>query len=115
MTQPTIRPPHAISLWIQDNVLIAELPNTQDQTAQAHYLRFPHNVYGLTQLVEVLRARDENSRIGSKGDPTQAQTDKELALLAKGFDPSKIKRKEVVKMDEGIRGTIRDILRKAGL
>jgi len=115
MTAPIIKPPHAISLWVDGGVLHVELPGT-DADKKAHVLRLPLNVFGMTHIVNLLQARTASSRIGEKGDPTQFQSNKALAALAKGFDPDKIKRpKPKVTWSAELRAGAREALRKVGL
>jgi hypothetical protein len=110
-----IRPPHAAYIWANNDILFLELPNAQGGN-QTHTLRLPLNVFGLTQAVALLKERGSHSRISTKGDPTQGQTDKAIAELVRGFDPAKVKKgRGQITITEERRSTIRDVLRKVGL
>lgn len=104
-----LRPPSAVTIWIVDNILCVELPNLHGENT--HYLKLPNNVWGMTQLVNIINARDSESRIGTKGDPTQAQAEAEMKRLAKGIDPTVIKRKQSVKTTPEMRSTLKDLVR----
>lgn len=113
MTSP-IKPSHHICLWVTDEILYAELPNPQGDTS--HTLRLPNNVWGLTQAINILKVRNENSRLGERGDPTQAQAEAEMKRLAKGIDPNMITRpRSVVKITPKLRASAQNILRRFGI
>lgn len=114
----TLRPPHAISLWANNEVLYVELPNTHISFGQSHQLKLPLNVYGLTQVVNILRSRSSQSRVGELGDPTQHQADaaiKQMQRAAAGYKGPITKPKAKISATPEQRSTIRDILRKVGI
>ena len=84
----TIKPSHAISIWISKDILYVELPHADGAKGQAHLLRLPNNVWRLTQALNIVKARHESSQLGTKGDPTQAQSEtaiKEMQRKAAGY------------------------------
>lgn len=106
-----IRPAHSIHMWASDNILHLELPSLHG--AKSHFLKLPLNVYGLTQAVEIVKARHSESRIGERGDMTQAQAEKEMADLARKIDPTKITRPKPTMSPEK-RSIVQDVLRRLG-
>lgn len=105
-----IRPPWAASLWQSDEWLYVELPATIGHLA--HTIRVPATVEGMTKILDMLKVRDESSRIGSKGDPTQWQVDRNVV----SYDEGKVKRqKPKDKFSPQIRSGARDVLRKLGM
>ena len=112
MTDTPIRPPFAPYIWSADNILYLESPGPNGKT---HLLRFPLNVFGMTQIVNMLKARSHESRIGEPGDLTQHQTDDEIRRLLKGFPDSKVKRPNKLPMNPERQGIVKDVLRRLGL
>lgn len=82
MTSPTIKPPNAISIWVENNLLIAELPTPDGKLS--HYLRLPLNYVGLNQLVDILKVRRPDSKFAEPGDPNQWQVEKDKNGLTVG-------------------------------
>lgn len=109
----TIKPPNAASLWVTKDILYVELP---DGEGNSHTLRIPNNTFGMAKIVQILTARTEKSKIATKGDLTQFQTDRDIQEAIKGFDLSKIIRPKIkIKPNEGQRGMIREIMRRIGI
>ena len=94
-----LKPPHAISIWASKEILYVELPQAHSGSGQSHQLRLPLNVYGLTQVVNILKARNDLSRLGEKGDQTQFQAEEEI--------------KEMSRKAAGYKGKIKKPLAKA--
>lgn len=109
-------PAYAARIWTDNNVLFLDLPNTLAADRASHTLKLPMNVYGMTQAVEILKARHELSTIGTKGDQTQHQADADIAKLIAGFDPDKVKKpKAKVTMTDNMRASVREIMRRVGI
>lgn len=104
------KPPHAVSIWIKDEILHVELPNLHGGTP--HYLKLPNNVWGMTQLVNILKARKPTSKLGEKGDQTQAQAEAEMKKLAKGIDPMAVKRPHAMPLTPQLKLNIMDVVRR---
>ena len=114
----TIRPPHAISLWANKDILYVELPQANGSGEQSHTIRLPLNVYGLTQAVELLRSREVTSRIGTKGDPTQHQAEasiKDMQKKAAGYTGPITRPKQKLALTPERAMSVRSILRQIGI
>ena len=110
---PIIRPPHAITMWEDDGILVLEMPDATGRTEAVHYLRVPLNTFGLNEAVRILRSRNVRSRIGEKGDPTQFQVNAEMKALAKGYDPALVHRPHPkVHASPETRSRARDLIRR---
>jgi hypothetical protein len=103
-----IKPPWAFSIWCDSNSIFAELPAIGGHTA--HTVKVPNTVVGLKKLLVLAKARDAGSKLGMKGEPTQAQIEKIE------YDPSMIRKaKEKIKFTPAQRIGAREVLRKMGL
>ena len=71
-----LRPPHAAIVWVVDDWVYFELPGTRG--IKSHTIRLPATESGFKAGLQSLRARTENSTIGTGGDPTQHQIRKAL-------------------------------------
>lgn len=67
-----IKPPWAASIWADSDFIYAELP-ALNGAGKAHTIKFTHSTKGISQLLVMIQARSQQSHIGSKGSPTQAQ------------------------------------------
>lgn len=76
-----LKPPHAVSIWASKEILYVELPKADGTPGTSHTLRLPLNVFGLTKCLDIIKARQENSKIGEKGDRTQFQADEEIKQM----------------------------------
>lgn len=109
-----IKPPHAISIWATNDILYAELPNAQTGEGQSHILQLPLNSFGITKCIGILKERSNASKFSTKGDPTQAQTEKAIAEMqrkAAGYT-GPIKKETKVPLTEDRQNKIRDIIRR---
>lgn len=104
----TIKPPWAFSVWCNSDHIFAELPAINGHTV--HLVQVPNDIVGMKKLLVLAKARNAESKIGMKGDPTQSQIEK------LSYDPSMVRRpKEKIKFSSEQRIGARDILRKMGL
>ena len=103
-----IKPPWAFSVWCNNDHIYAELPNING--AKSHTIELPNDGTGLRKLLILVKARNMESKLGEKGDPTQSQIEKVT------YDPSMVRRpRDKVKFSAAQRIGARDILRKMGL
>ena len=110
-----LKPPFAANLWVNHDILFVELPSVIEG-APSHTLRLPNNVWGMSQVVQILQVRNENSTIGTRGDPTQAQAEAEMKKLAKVIDPTMIKRpKGKIVLTRQMRASAASILKRFGI
>ena len=110
-----IKPPHAISIWASKEILYVELPQANGSSGQSHILKLPLNVYGLTQCINVLKARSQTSRIGEKGDQTQFQAEeeiKEMQRKAAGYTGKIKKPLAKAKATPELKLSIKDAIRR---
>jgi hypothetical protein len=104
----TIKPPWAFSIWSNSDHIFVELPAIDGH--QAHQVRLPNDVVSLKKILVLAKARDIKSKIGMKGDPTQAQIEK------LSYDPSMVRKvRPKLKFTAEQRIGARDILRRMGL
>lgn len=104
----TIKPPWAFSVWCNNDFIYAELPNIVG--AKSHTIKLPNDGVGLRKLLILVKARNNDSRIGEKGDPTQEQISKPT------YDPKMVRKvRPKIEHTPQQRITTRDILRKMGL
>lgn len=104
----TIKPPWAFSIWCNNDHIYAELPNINGQ--KAHVIKLSNDGVGLRKLLILAKARNVESKIGTKGDPTQAQINKPT------YDPAMVRKvRPKISHTPEQRITTRDILRKMGL
>lgn len=80
----SIKPPWAISLWYNADQIYAELPAIGGHAS--HVVRVPNDGAGLRKLLHLARSRDIGSKLGTKGDPTQAQ------IEVPSYDPKMVRR-----------------------
>lgn len=109
-----IKPPHAISIWASKEILYVELPQADTGSGQSHTIKLPLNVYGLTQVVNLLHARSSASRIGTKGDPTQHQAEADtvrMQRLAAGYK-GPIKKEVKIPISQELKNNLRDVIRR---
>lgn len=109
-----IRPPHAITIWASKEILYVELPPADTGDGQSHILKLPLNVYGLTHVVNLLRARTPKSTVGQLGDPTQFQSDRtilEMQKKAAGYK-GPITKEAKVPLTPERQDTVREIIRR---
>ena len=102
-----MKPPFAISIWVIDDFLYAELPASRGATT--HTIHVKATPEGLSHILSMLKARNAQSEIGSPGDPTQWQLDL-------SFDEAKVKRvKPKAKATPEMQSAARAILRELGM
>lgn len=109
-----IKPPHTISIWATKEILYVELPHADGAVGTHTTIQLPLNVYGLTKCVDILKARQANSRISTKGDPTQAQTDKAIAEMqrkAAGYK-GPITKEAKVPLSQELKSKVSDVIRR---
>lgn len=110
----SIKPSHAVTIWSDKEILYVELPQASGQIGQAHILKLPLNIFGLTQCINLLKARSDASRIGERGDPTQFQADKEIQEMSKKAAGYKgpITKEAKVSLTPERRDTVREMIRR---
>lgn len=109
-----IKPPHAISIWASKEILYVELPPAHTGVGQSHILKLPLNIYGLTQIVNILRSRTPQSKLGQLGDPTQFQSDRavnEMQRLATGYK-GPIEKEAKVTLTQELSLKVKDAIRR---
>lgn len=110
---PTI-PPWAARCWIEGKHIHVDLPMGEE--LPSHRLTFPNDGYGLSRLVHLLQNRNAHSLLGTQGDRTQHNVDKDIALLKRKIDPDKVQVvKPKDKFTQAQRAGARSILRMLGL
>ena len=103
-----IKPPWAFSVWSDSDHIYAELPAIGGRTT--HTIKVTNNLLGLKKLLVLAKSRNEDSKLGTKGEPTQSQIEKI------SYDPSMVRRpKEKLKFSDAQRIGAREVLRKMGL
>lgn len=113
-----LRPPHAISIWANNEILFVELPDAETGEGPSHFLKLPLNVWGLAQILSIAQERSRNSKIGDEGDPTQVQAEKaikEMQRLAAGYNKPITKPKPKVPLTTQMSEAVREAMRKAGI
>jgi hypothetical protein len=103
----TIKPPWAFSVWSNSDHIFAELPAINGH--QAHQVKVPNDVMGLRKLLILAKSRHVESKVGTKGDPTQHQINKPMYGLVRRV--GRIKTQFTPQQRIGAR----EILRKMGL
>lgn len=109
-----IKPPHAISIWATKEILYVELPKADGSGGQGHTLQLPLNVFGLTQCINLLKARQVSSRLGEKGDPTQFQSEKAIAEMSRkaaGYT-GPIKKEIKIPLTEKLKLDVKSVIRR---
>jgi hypothetical protein len=103
------KPAWAFSVWSDSDWIYAELPAINGN--QVHVVRARNNSVGLNKILVLAKARDSQSRLGTKGDPTQHQFEKI------DYDPAMVRKVGKPKYDftPAQRASARDILRKMGM
>lgn len=109
-----LKPPHAVSIWATKELLYVELPQASGTPGTPHYLKLPLNVWGLTKCLDIIKARQENSKIGEKGDPTQYQADEEIKRMAKAAAGYKgpIKKEVKVPLTKELKDNVKNAIRR---
>lgn len=103
-----IKPPWAFSVWSNSDHIFAELPAIGGHTT--HTVKVSNDLVGLKKLLVLAKSRDSDSKIGSKGEPTQSQIEKI------SYDPAMIRRpRPKLTFTPEQRINAREILRKMGL
>lgn len=110
----TTRPPNAPTIWLSDSHIYLQFPNANGLT---HQVVITNNLNGFAQLQLVLKARNEKSTIGTKGDPTQHQLERELSKASDAYLRSggKVQTKPKPKFSDELRDSTRKIMRGMGL
>ena len=104
----TIKPPWAISLWSNSDHIFAELPSIGG--SKAHVVKVKNDAKGLAKILYLAKSRDIDSKLGSKGDPTQDQ------IKSPKYDLSMVRRpKDKVRFTPAQKINAREILRKLGV
>jgi hypothetical protein len=104
----TMKPPWAFTVWSDADYLYAELPTINGHTA--HTVKVPNDVVGLNKLIILAKSRNESSKLGTKGEPTQAQIEKI------SYDPSKVRKpKPKLTFTHAQINNAREVLRKLGM
>lgn len=100
------KPSWAFSIWSDSDWIYAELPNINGH--QSHTVKVKPDVKGIAKLIVLAKARDANSQLGSKGEPTQAQIDKPT------YDPKMVRRvgRQKIMFTQDQRSAARDLVRK---
>lgn len=109
-----LKPSHAITIWSSKEILYVELPQASGEGNKTHILKLPLNVWGLTQLLNTLKARSQTSRLAEKGDPTQFQADREIAEMSRkaaGYT-GPIKKEIKVPLSEKLKTNLKDVVRR---
>jgi hypothetical protein len=109
-----IKPPHAVSIWATKEILYVELPSADNGLTPSHTIKLPLNVFGLTQVVNILHSRSSTSRLGEKGDPTQFQAEKEIKEMQRAAAGYKgpVKKDVTVPLTETLRTSVKDVIRR---
>lgn len=109
-----MKPPSAATIWVIDQTLHVEFPSTK--TEKVHTIEVPLTQQGLAFAINIFRARNANSTVGTKGAPTKAQAEKALLRAADKFlkDGGKVKRTDE-KFSPELRQSARDVLRSLGM
>jgi len=103
-----IKPPWAFSVWCSSDSIFAELPAINGH--KTHVIKLPNDGAGLRKLLILAKARNMESKIGTKGDPTQYQINKVT------YDPSMVRKvRQKINFTPQQRIATRDILRKMGM
>ena len=103
-----IKPTWAFSVWSDSDFIYAELPAIKGHST--HTVKVPNDLIGIKKLLVLAKSRNEDSKLGTKGEPTQSQIEKI------SYDPSMVRRpKEKIKFSDAQRIGAREVLRKMGL
>jgi len=104
----TIKPPWAFSVWCNSDNIFAELPAING--TKAHVIKLSNDGAGLRKLLILAKARNIDSKLGTKGDPTQDQISKVT------YDPKMVRKvRQKIAFTPQQRIATRDILRKMGM
>lgn len=109
-----IKPPHAISIWATNDILYAELPNASTGEGKSHIIKLPLNSFGITKCIGILKERSDASKFSTKGDPTQAQTEKAIAEMqrkAAGYK-GPITKEAKVPLSQELKSKVSDVIRR---
>lgn len=108
-----IKPPNAVSIWASSTMLYVECPSPDGECV--HQIKLPLVVHSFTVILDMLKARHAESKIGEAGDLTKHQVRRllnEQTRLYKG--PIKRPRGAPVEAPSELRSSIQDLLRKNG-
>ena len=112
----TIRPPHAAAIWADANSIFLELPDATGQTSRTHTLTFPKDAYGIQRILQLLKVRNSQSRLGTAGEPFQSKVDDDIRKMKLKIDPEKIRRPAPkLALTPELSASLRGILRRMGI
>ena len=77
--KPTIKPKNAASIWADGDFIYLDLPSPDGSIS--HTIKVGNCEAGICKVLTILKHRDSEARLASKGDPTQHQVDKRLFTL----------------------------------
>lgn len=109
-----MKPPSAAIIWVVDQTLHVEFPSTR--TEKVHEIEIPLSAEGLALAVNIFRARNAHSTVGTKGAPTKAQTEKALLKSADKFLASGGRIQRVgERFSPDVKQSVKDVLRDLGV
>lgn len=114
MTSP-LPPPWAAQVWLEGNQFHVDCP--QGEGHPSHRLSFPADGYGMHRLRALLTNRNVHSMLGTKGDMTQHNVEKDIKLLKRKINPDIPRREAKPKgtFAPSMRQVARDVMRRLGL
>lgn len=103
-----IKPPWATAVWFDSDWIYAEMQSVDG--TKLHTVKVTNDLRGLQKILVLLRSRNAESRLSSRGEPTQEQ------IKRPSYDPSMVRRvrQKVVGTVEQ-RAKARAILREMGI
>lgn len=104
-----VKPRWAASIWIAGDWLCLELPSVEGGV-KAHTIKVPNTQAGLERLLPLLRNRNSNTKLFTKGDSTQAMLD----AVEESKGKVVVKRPKAPFVPE-FAASARDVLRKLGM
>lgn len=109
-----MKPPSAASIWVVDQTLHIEFPSSK--TEKVHEITVPLTEEGLSFAVQIFRARNARSTVGTNGAPTKYQTERALLKAADAFLAAGGKVKKArADFNPSVRQSVKDVLRNLGL
>lgn len=111
MKSPTI-PSFAAQVWVEDNSFHVSLPEADGELS--HRLTFPCDQQGMIRLRQLLASRHKLSLIGTAGDLTQHQVNKQLKRKV-NTDGIPITRITKDKFTPEVKAAAKAVLRRLGL
>lgn len=102
-----IKPPWAFDIWCDANHIFAELPAING--SRSHIVKVENNTKGLAKMLYLAKSRNIESKIGSKGEPTQSQIEKI------DYDPAMVRKVGKPKFTPDQKLATKQLLRKMGL